>query len=316
MATRIAWWLNLDAGLELERPATYVRSAAMEQRMRALAPRLSLLLAPDDVVLDGGLRAEDLPELTPLAFCPTPSADAALQALGFRPAPGPPLELLRNLTRRAFAASLGQTLPGSRYVTSLAELLELLADSPPFSGEWLLKRDFSFAARERRRVRGGVLDPSTLGFAKASFGQGQGLQVEPWVQREADFASHAYLLADATLLRGPLLRQHCDARGVWQASEVVPESTLAPEEAAALKRAVSEAGRALSAAGYAGPFGVDAFRYRGPTGTLDFQPRSEINVRFSMGYPRSLLEHALSALRAREGGCASTANRHDDGGCD
>jgi hypothetical protein len=229
MATRIAWWLNLDAGLELERPTSYTRSAAMEQRMRALAPRLSLLLAPSDVVLDGTQRADTLTGFTPLAFCPTPSAQAALQALGFVPTPGPSLDLLRRLTRRAFAASLGQTLPDARYVSSLPELLALLEQGSKWSAEWLLKRDFSFAGRERRRVRNGVLDRSTLGFAERSFAQGEGLQVEPWLERSDDFACQGYVLAGGALLRGPLLRQHCDARGVWQASELVADTCLSPD---------------------------------------------------------------------------------------
>jgi len=305
MATRIAWWLNLDAGLELARPASYTRSARIEARMRALAPRLALLLAPQDVVLDGSQRAEQLPGFTPLAFCPTPSAEAALCALGFAPAAPPPLTLLCALTRRAFGASLGQTLPGARYVESLPALLALLQEGPSFSGEWLLKRDFSFAARERRRIRGATLDTSTLGFVKHSFARGEGLQVEPYVQRLDDFARHGYVPANGDVLLGPLLRQRCDARGSWVASEIAEPDSLSPAEDRALELALCQAGQALRARGYCGPYGVDAFRYLNAAGVPAFQPRSEVNVRFSMGYPRCLLERALDP-----------ANRQSAQGCD
>ena len=47
---------------------------------------------------------------------------------------------------------------------------------------------------------------------------------------------------------------------------------------------------ALSAAGYFGPFGVDAYTYRERGGAIALQPRSEINARYTMGfaapYPR------------------------------
>jgi hypothetical protein len=305
MATPIAWWLNLDAGLELARPAAYARSAQIEARLRALAPRLSLLLGPEDVVLDGSVRAEQLPGFTPLSFCATPSAQAALCALGFTPPTPPSVELLRALTQRSFCASLGQTLPGARYVESLPALLALLEAEASFSGEWLLKRDFSFAARERRRIRGATLDTSTLGFVKHSFARGEGLQVEPYVERLADFARHGYVTRQGEVLLGPVLRQRCDARGSWIASAIAEEGSLSASEEAALERCLREAGTALAARGYAGPFGVDAFRYLDAAGMPAFQPRSEINVRFSMGYPRALLERGLTAAR-----------RQDASGCD
>jgi hypothetical protein len=264
----------------------------VSERARALVARMRTLLAPEDVILDGSLGADDLPGFIGLAFCCTPSAREALMALGFAPTVLP-VELLRALTRRAFAARLGQTLPGAGYVDTLSEL-EAHIQKPCFTGEWLLKRDFSFAARERRRVRGNTLDTSTLGFARRSFALGQGLQVEPYVQRTVDFAQHGYVTARGALVLGEPLLQHCDARGVWQASEPLPSALLQPAEREALRHASWEAGEALRKEGYVGPFGVDAFRYWDEHGLLAFQPRSEVNVRFSMGYPRPLLERALA----------------------
>ncbi|HEX6245661.1 MAG TPA: hypothetical protein VFZ61_32275 [Polyangiales bacterium] len=295
MATRIAWWLNLDAGLELAQPSSYQRSPELAARVQALAPRLSLLLAAEDVLLDGSRRAEQLSGFVPLCFCPTPSAQAALVGLGFTPMLPVALPLLRALTRRSFAAELGQTLPGARYVASLAELQAVLAERPSFTGEWLLKRDFSFAARERRRIRGQTPDASTLGFARQSFARGEGLQLEPYVRRLADFARHGFVTADGELLRGPVMRQEVDARGVWIASQVAETDALSERERTALEQALCETGDALRTRGYAGPFGLDAFRYVDATDAPAFQPRSEVNVRFSMGYPRCLLERALAA---------------------
>lgn len=300
MAARIAWWLNLDAPLELERLGRYNAGPRIQARALALRARMQTLLSPADVVLDGTLRAEELPGFQAIPFCPTPSAIDALSRLGFPAPPAPPAATLRELSRRAFAARLGQTLPGATYVTTLRELQEHVAE-PSFSSEWLLKRDFSFAARERRRVRGGGLDLSTLGFAKRSFARAEGLQVEPHVQRSADFALHGYLTEQGTLLIGEPMLQHCDVRGVWQSSELLPTGALTEAEREALTESARVAGAALRAAGYHGPFGVDAFRYRDALGAQAFQPRSEVNVRFTMGYPRALLEHALALSRQGEG---------------
>jgi hypothetical protein len=43
-------------------------------------------------------------------------------------------------------------------------------------------------------------------------------------------------------------------------------------------------GAALRANGYWGPFGIDAYEYRDKHGEGHFQPRSELNARYSMGF--------------------------------
>jgi hypothetical protein len=138
-----------------------------------------------------------------------------------------------------------------------------------------------------------TLDASSLGFARRSFALGQGLQVEPWCQRTHDFALHGYVFRSGKLLLGQPLAQHTDEQGSWLLSSALPEGALTDPERAALQHATREAGRALAAAGYFGPYGCDAFRYLDVDGEPAFQPRSEINARFSMGYPRGLLEAAL-----------------------
>jgi len=41
---------------------------------------------------------------------------------------------------------------------------------------------------------------------------------------------------------------------------------------------------ALKSAGYVGPFGLDAFRWRAVSGELHFHALSEINARFTLGW--------------------------------
>jgi hypothetical protein len=300
VATHLTWLLNLDAERELADPRRYRPDPGIEARIAQLTPRMERLLDERDHVLgrDAGPAARGGPVL---AFCPTPSALRRIVEAGLAPPRSPPLEVLQRVNSRAFCAALGQSLPGARYVRDLPTLLSCLRGARPSDG-WVLKRDFGFAGRERRRVLGpGEPDASSLGFARRSFSRGEGLQVEPWCARSDDFALHGHVLASGALLLGEPALQQCDAHGSWQHSAPLPQGALHENERAALLREGHCVGQALAQAGYFGPFGIDAFRYRAADGSSAFQPRSEINARYSMGYPRGLLEQVLSVPDYRLG---------------
>ena len=128
------------------------------------------------------------------AWCPTPRALRRLEKAGAIPVPAPDFAVLRRVNHRRFSAELGQTLPGACFVATLAELTAVVAGESP-SGQWLLKRPFGFAGRGRRRVARGRLDATALGWVQASLRTGEGLQVEPWVERIADYGLHGFRVA-------------------------------------------------------------------------------------------------------------------------
>jgi hypothetical protein len=297
MATRIAWLLNLDADLELRDPAAYHTAHLGEFRVAELSARMADLIGEDDVVLDDAWRARSGGALPAgaivLAFCPTPSALARIARLGLPPPAAPPLSVLRRVNDRRFCAELGHGMPQARFATDMAELERHVAEPSP-TGRYVIKRAFSFAGREQRRVHGGVLDGSTRGFCRQSFARGEGVQVEPFVERLADFGRHAYLGRGGALRVGPTREQRCDPMGRFLGTSVKAARTT-PAEDAALAAELEKTAGALSAAGYFGPFGIDAFRYRDADGGAAFNPRCEINARFTMGYPRALLLEALDA---------------------
>jgi hypothetical protein len=256
MAKRRAWVLNLDADEEL---AGRTASAAMLARLEPLTHRLERLLAPGDVILNG--RTLDASFLG-AAFCLTPSALARMRAAQVELPRAPPFEVLRRVNHRRFNAELGQTLPGAVFASSLQEVERAVSAG----GTWLLKRAFGFAGRGRRRVTG-LTDEDRAWIARSR----GGLQVEPEVDRSEDFALHGEIGEDGRLRLGHLTRQVCDRFGAWQKSELAEGPDL-DEEA-------TRVARALFAAGYFGPFNIDAYRYAG-----GFNPRSEINARYSMGW--------------------------------
>ena len=111
---------------------------------------------------------------------------------------------------------------------------------------------------------------------------GCGLMVEPFVAIDQEFALHSWLGKDGECLTGQPTRLITDELGAWLGNE--PDPTLHDQERAQLHDAHAAAARALSAAGFFGPFATDAFRYRTADGREHFHALSELNARYSMGF--------------------------------
>ncbi|HEU4533935.1 MAG TPA: hypothetical protein VFS00_07455, partial [Polyangiaceae bacterium] len=185
----LAWVLNLDAELELARPRGYSPSARVLAFVRERRAALAPWLGPDDVLVDETTARGSRRGFAGAAWCPTPGALKALAGAGAEPPPSPPVEVLRLVNGRGFCAALGQTLPGAGYVRTLDEAAALVAGPSP-SGAWLLKRAYGFVGRGRLRVPAGPLGASESAWVLASLRGDGGLQIEPWVERDGDFALH------------------------------------------------------------------------------------------------------------------------------
>jgi hypothetical protein len=285
MVRKGAWFLNFDAEEELARPAGYTPSRAVLARGEALAERVRALLLPGDIVVAEGQSIRLGPDFAGAAWCPTPRARKALERAGAAVPDAPSLEVLRAVNHRRFNAMLGQSLPGALYALTAEEVRAALL-SPSPTGQWLLKRPFGFAGRGRLKV-----DPAAARdldharpWIEASLRSGEGLQVEPFVERLGDFALHGHLARSGELVLGRPTRQECDSTGAWSGSSRAREGDLDSEERGALFDEAARVGAALRRAGYFGPFNVDAYRFRGAGGVILWNPRSEINARYSMGW--------------------------------
>jgi hypothetical protein len=274
--TRVAWVLNLDADEELAHPQNYVPSPQVLARARAFAPRATDLLGPDDAVVEEGRRLEG--ELPVRAWCPTPRAHAVARRAGLELGPAPSLEVLRRVNDRRFSAELGQTLPGAAFAVALEEVCEVVAKAAP--GGWLCKRSFGFSGTGQRRLRSGGLTEADRTWVEASFARG-GLQVEPLCVLLAEVSLHGFVGNE--LVVGEPTVQECTPQGAWLRSVRAPEMALSSVERAALHTELERAFGALRAAGYSGPFGIDAYRYR-LGDVVAFNPRGEVNARYSMGW--------------------------------
>ena len=272
-----AWVFNLDAEDELAHPGAHTPTTTMLARIETLLPRLSALISPGDQVLFPASGETLKPGLVGRAWCPTRWALAQMERAGVEIPDVPNMEVLRTVNHRRFNHQLGQTLPGAGYAANERELETLLS---PSHDTWLLKRPFGYAGRGRRKLRSSARLPADQSWIEASLRSGEGLQVEPWVERVFDCALHGWLESTGEATLGEPTLQEVDDTGAWQSSRLAHEGELTTLELDRLTTEAHRAAQALHAAGYFGPFGLDAYRY----GANDFQPRSEINARYSMGF--------------------------------
>jgi len=276
-----AWVLNLDADDELRNPTGYAPTAAVARRIQLLEPRLRGLVAADDVILKSATVLGQGDYLGQ-AWCPTPRAVARLAASGALLPNTPSLAVLRQVNHRGFCAALGQTLEAAAYVRSLDDLHEHLALHAPRT--WVLKCPHGFSGRGMRRVVTVDGNAAVRRWIDVALRQDGGLQVEPWVDRERDFGLHGYVDDTGAVCLGEPTVQECDARGAWIRTRAPVPGELGLEEQDLLRATAERVSTALAHAGYFGPFGIDAYRWRDARGLLHFNPQSEINARFSMGW--------------------------------
>lgn len=283
MAARTAWVLNLDADLELAAGPRYAPTKVVRAAMAPHVAKLAAsLLGPDDVLVDETSAPGSVAAFAGRAFCPTTRALALLVRAGARPVPHPSQEVLREVNGRAFCASLGPTLPGGVFVRELEAALTVLAGAPEVAKQWRVKRAFSMAGRGQRPIAAGKVSEADVSFLRSAIASDGGVMIEPDVPIVRELARHGHLEESGAFRLGRLVVQECDEHGQWLATK--PAGDVDPGTAEAIAHEAAAVARALSAAGYFGPFGIDAFLYRDLAGAIRLQPRSEINARYSMGF--------------------------------
>lgn len=285
MARNRLWVLNFDAEDEMARPlSSSSPSAAVRARFEALVARVGTLVPAGDVIYrEGAVTRDELRGCAGRAWSPTPRAVRAWERLGVAVTPGPAFEVIRRVNHRRFCAAMARGLPGASFVETREDLERVLRGHSP-TGQWLVKRPYGFAGRGRRRVRSGALDLAARAWVDASLATGEGLQVEPWVERRGDFGLHGFIARDHAVTFGGVTIQVMNPQGAWLTTERAGPGALGASEHTALVQSAHDVARALCAAAYFGPFGVDAFRWVDARGALDFNACCEINARYSMGW--------------------------------
>jgi hypothetical protein len=302
-----AWVLNLDAEHELERgpaatPSAHLR-ALVAGRAATVAP--ALLGAEDVWVRAEGLADRDGRPLPPdaaqgllgRAWSPTPRARALLVRWGATPPAAPDFAVLRRVNARPFTAELQHGVAWREAVregevcktvaTDSEQVLSLLGR--PAALGWLVRRAFGAAGRGRRRIASGRPTPEERAWLAAGLRLGP-LVLEPFVAIVRETTRCAFLRRDGGLTIGAPGFQTTTSGGAWLETTPAEARAVAEEDDRQLLAALEQAGAALAAAGYRGPYGIDAFwhRPRGGAGPAVLQPLSEINARLTMDWTAGL----------------------------
>lgn len=199
-----------------------------------------------------------------------------------------------RFNHRRWAHQRAPSLPGARWVRSLPELEEALADgaAEAGAGRWVLKPAFSAAGRDRLLVEG---PPGESERRRArELLVGGGALLEPWVERTADHGARLWIDDDGARLDG-LHGQLIDGGGRFGGVELAPE--LPPGIAEALGEAALALGQQLHAEGYRGPASVDSYRWLTPAGIPRLNATGELNARWSFGWIAARLAAAVGGGR-------------------
>jgi hypothetical protein len=253
------------------------------------APRPRLItgpLPPDAVVRLAWAASPERPEQ---ARAPGVSSERPEQARAQASARPRADSIARSVNDRRFAArlaeQLGIALPGARIIASVEELAAHLAhggaDASP-DGSWVAKALWSAAGRDRVRRRGAVLDDATRTRVERLLAVHGALAFEPWMPRLLDVGQGGTVDERGAVTLHPPHRGLVDAGGVVRGIGLDGGAALEPAERTQLAAVASAAGDALHAAGYIGPFVVDAFVY-GHGGARVLHPLCEVNARLTFG---------------------------------
>jgi hypothetical protein len=146
----------------------------------------------------------------------------------------------------------------------------------------VVKAPLSASGRSRYIEREGpaLTDPVARRRVERLFERHGPLFFEPWMERTGDFGVSALLGPDELRIVG-VHRQTVDIKGQFAGIDV--EAGLPPGDRERLVETAEAVAAALRQAGYVGPFGIDAWRYRKENGETVLHPLGEINARMTFG---------------------------------
>lgn len=278
MPNKLAFVLNLDAEHELEAGARWTIPQALATRLDAIAHEVRLpegaLLVHPGAPIPAGHEAR--------LWCPTPRAVAAARRAGLELPEAPPLEVVRRVNERGFAASLSH---GELEPTFIAHTLETLGAwivTPSPTGRWRLKRGLGASGRGQRTLPSAPLTVQDRGWAARALRHGP-VYVEPEINIERELCVYGWARREGGVELTGMRAQSTDSHGRFLRSGRVEDDEclgFAP----VLRAAAERVGEALLREGYFGPFGIDAYVHRTPRGARVLRAISEVNARYCMGW--------------------------------
>jgi hypothetical protein len=286
---RRAFFPNLDADRELATTGSYQPTRSTLEQIREQLPRLAEL-ARDELLLDRKQpqRFDPLRDEVALCWCPTSHALGQLRAAGWSAPPAPSMDVLRAVNDRRFVLTAFDADPALEraWVGSEDDLSWL--DALRASRRVRLKRPFGFAGKGQRSVSS---NPSADDRRWIEASRRQGFVRELDCDIVSEWSLHGVVDTRGVLFGVPC-RQWCDRFG----SVIRHERAPAFERATELYVSAECVAERLCAAGYFGPFGIDAFCYRFDSGQERFNALSDLNARFTLLWSVGMGERRAEAM--------------------
>ena len=214
----------------------------------------------------------------------------------------PPLDVVRLANSREYSVPLEES-PGDDgdFATLCRTLGEVLAsvERLPATTCWVIKANWSHAARERILGRGPVIPNADIQWVKQRLARDGVVCWELWLQREAEIGIQWQIPRDGPPQLVAITELLVDPRGQYVGTRALTESVVfrsakdrpfaerkatlpawATDAAEATRPAVTD----LAQRGYFGPVGIDAMRFMHPDWNLPrTRPLQDINARWTMG---------------------------------
>jgi len=235
-------------------------------------------------------RTSVLPDVNPDAeFVPFGwnSEAATISGSYARPAPHPPLAVVKRVNGRRFAADLERQLFDVDEILGVftaPDKIEACIASRPPGEEWLLKSEHGNAGLGNRRLRSATLSRSDWEVMQRLLDEDVCLLLERWRQRVLDIATVFTLEGDGGVEDLQVYEIINTADGAYIGSLFDEASeTLDPWRPAVTEIAMKVA-RRLAEEGYFGPVCLDHFVWRDGD-QLSLRPLADLNARLQVSAP-------------------------------
>jgi len=309
------YFINTDFDISL-RPNRDVSAAGARTRQAEEMPHHLLLLAlsGDSVLLNDApdeqfeqyLREMGFPPLAVSVF-PEVRRDAEFTPFGWNreaeqissaystPAVHPPLEVVRRVNGRRFAASVESEVFGGGEVvgvfTSVEDVEECLLNRPVGENGWILKADHGNAGLGNRRLRARTLGETDRGAIARLLAEDRCVLLERWRPRVLDVSSIFEIDASGNVVDLRIHEVVNTADGAFIGGLFERDSTTVAPWRGAITDAVAAVAEKLTEAGYFGSVCLDSFVWESG-GELHLRAVVDINARLSVSVPAQKLWRA------------------------
>ncbi len=253
-----------------------VESGFLDELVSHGLPRLTVVSDPTEI--------NDSVQLEPWGWCAGLPRHPSIRSQH------PPLDAVKRVNARDFSFTLEMEfdcgLDRAARIESLDELRSVV-QTLDGTQRWVFKAQYSNAARERCPGRGNVLEERVANWCRKRLQRDGLVFFEPWVERVAEVGLQFDVPPEGKPKMMGVVPLLTDDAGQYLGSridtEAAIEETFREETWASAIEVGYDVARHVQDAGYFGPLGIDAMRYRDDDGVEHVRAIQDVNARWTMG---------------------------------